>query len=142
MDLFNLKVAQIDAKFEVKIDQISIKLDSIERFVHLNSEEVLEKLIKYDDRDAVFESHVKSHIINIENLMKHSLDASTNIKEIVSHNLGNLDKVFNIVKDWKLQRQTVISQLGAIDAKLQVYFSSLIIHSVSLFIRHKKQLFM
>jgi hypothetical protein len=88
--------------------------------MHSNSEEVLEKLIKYEEKHTVFESHVKSHINNIENLVMHSLDASTNIKEMVNYNLGLVDKLITTVKDCK---HLVSSQLDGIVTKLQVLLS-------------------
>ena len=80
----------------------------------------MEKLIKYDERQAVFESHVKSHIINIENLVKHSLDANTKIKEIVSYDFESVDKLLEQFKDCKQSQVSAISRLSSIAEKFQV----------------------
>src|SRR5882724_10306959 len=99
------------------MDKILDKMESIERYIHLNCEEVLEKLIKYSERHTVFESHMKSHLINIQDLVKHSLDANTNIKDIVSYDFENIDKLVSNLNHYKQEHNSVISRLNSIADK-------------------------
>jgi hypothetical protein len=105
------------------MDRIKSKIDSIERIIQINGEEIIDKLIKYDERDAVFESRVTSHITNLEQLVKHSLDALTNIKEIGSKNFNVMEKLVNTIRDNSHhQNQLMGSQINLIITQIQVLF--------------------
>lgn len=101
--------------------RIGTRLESIERLVQISSDEVLEKLVKYDERNAVFESHVTSHINNIVQLVKHSLDASTNTKEIVNNKLLSVEQLVTSARDKaQHQMQSMTSTLNTIVVSIQV----------------------
>ena len=88
--------------------------------MRLNWEEVADKVAKRDERRAVFESHVKSHIMNIESLVKHSLDANTNIKDIVTKDVQEVNKLVDAVKEGQHSQTIVTNRLNAIFNHLQV----------------------
>ncbi|CAG2170625.1 unnamed protein product [Oppiella nova] len=120
-DRIELKSAHIEIKFESTLNKIVDKLDSIERHIDRTGEEVFEKFSKYDERHTVFESHVKSHIINIESLVKHSLDANTKIKDIVTYDFQSVDNMVQTLKDYKQDHNSVISILSTVAIQLQNY---------------------
>lgn len=105
---------------ETKCDQNGNKLDSMERYIRTNWEEVTDKVVKREERRAVFESHVKSHIMNIENLVKHSLDANTNIKEIVTKDFREVERLVDAVREAQHSQHRVTDRLTAVANQLQV----------------------
>ena len=106
--------SEIGTKLETKCDQNGNKLEALERYNRRNWEDVTEKLTKREERHVVFESHVKSHIVNIESLVKHSLDANTNIKDMVAKDFQEVDKLVDAVKEAKQSQTIAVNRLTAI----------------------------
>ncbi|XP_023215941.1 golgin subfamily A member 4-like [Centruroides sculpturatus] len=80
-DKLNNKAAFLDAKIDIKMERITNKLELLERDLHNSVDDILEKLVKSDDRHLQFESTVLSKFLKVDDVVNSVSDLRIFLKE-------------------------------------------------------------
>ncbi|XP_076357140.1 uncharacterized protein LOC143250461 isoform X2 [Tachypleus tridentatus] len=80
-DKLNNKVSFLDAKIDIRTERITNKLELLERDIQGSMDDVLEKLVKSDERHAQFEKVVLSKLQKFEEVANNFNDVRVFLKE-------------------------------------------------------------
>lgn len=80
-DKLNNKAAFLDAKIDIKMERITNKLELLERDLHNSVDDILEKLVKSDDRHVQFETVVLNKFLKVDDVVSSVSDLRIFLKE-------------------------------------------------------------
>lgn len=91
----NNKVAYLDAKLDLKLERVMNKLELLERDLHNSADDILERLIKSDERHTILDSEILEKDKKIEELGTNMNEMKIFMKEeltnLISKNFEDLN---------------------------------------------------